>query len=549
MQFPHPRPTAYAASLFVAISVAACGGGDKMSQEELACASLAGTTIDKAQIGLPSSGARITSATLVRASSETNLPEHCDVRGAIAPVDATKGYDINFRVNLPSGWNEKAMHFGGSGYNGTVVAATGPAPSAPRGAPVPLARGYATFGSDSGHVGGNAQFGVREEALENFGYAQMKKTRDVAVELMKRRYGKTPTRTYWVGSSQGGREGLTVAQRFPADYDGVLARVPVLSFTGLQLQGNRVAQAIAANNGAGWLNEAEVNLVQDRVRQAGDTVAADGLVDGIIANYGSCQFDPVVLRCAGGADTGDTCLSDAQINTLNALHTPMQFGFPVANGVTQYQGWGWGGENDPLNNWLSWVTGTDANGGRIASLGNQFVRYFIAQDAPGFDPLSFNRADWQARIQQVSPIIDATDPDLSAFHARGGKLIMQEFGADYARSPNATIAYHDSVVQRMTPQTADQFLRLYFTPGADHGGIGGSGWPATSVDWVTVLENWVEKGQAPGDKLTQTAHAATAPFAQTAERPLCRYPLYARYNGSGDVNQAASYTCTAPSAP
>lgn len=549
MQFPLPRPTAHAAAAFLALAAAGCGGSDNdddRSTAQQACSSLVGVTMAPDRIGLPSNGARITSATLVGASAETGLPEHCDVRGAIAPVNAAQGDDINFRVNLPTNWNEKAMHFGGGGYNGTVVAATGPAPSAPRGAPVPLARGYATFGSDSGHVGGNAQFGVREEALENFGYAQMKKTRDVAMQLIERRYGKKAQRTYWVGSSQGGREGLTVAQRFPADYDGVLARVPVVSFTGLQLQGNRVAQAIAANGGAGWLNEAEINLVQNAVRSACDTVAADGRVDGIIANYAACQFNPAPLRCPGGGNTADTCLSDAQIATLNALHTPMQFGFNVANNVSQYPGWGWGGENDPANNWRTWVTGQDANGGLIASLGNQFVRYFVAQDQAGFDPLSFRSSDWRARLERISPIIDATNPDLSAFHARGGKLILQEFGADYARSPNATFAYYDSVVQRMTRPTADQFVRLYFTPGADHGGVGGANWPATSIDWVTVLENWVEKGQAPADKLTQTAHAATAPFAVTAERPLCRHPLVARYDGSGDVNQAASYSCAAP---
>ncbi len=509
-----------------------------------ACDALNGATIAKEKIGLSSNGARISTATLIAAAG--TLPEYCDVRGAIARVDELNGFDINFRVNLPTDWNQKAMQFGGGGYNGSVVAATGGAPSALPGDPVPLARGYATFGSDSGHVGGNASFGVSDEAVINFGYAQMKKTRDVAVELLMRRYGKAPTRTYWVGSSQGGREGLTVAQRFPADYDGVLARVPVLSFTGLQIEGNRVAAALAAPGG--WLNAAKVQVLHNAVMAQCD--AADGLQDGVIASYASCTFDATTLRCAGGTDLGDTCLSDAQIATLNAIHTDMAYGYTVANAVQRYYGWGWGHENDPANNWRSWVTGTSASGGLIASLGSQFVRYFVAKDAPGFDPLSthpvngFTTARFQTRISQLSPVLDATNPDLTAFRDRGGKLLIEEHGGDYARSPKATIAYYNSVVTKMGGQAeTDKFVRMFLTPGADHGGVGASGWPATSIDWVTILENWVEKGIAPSEVLETVRQNTTAPFAVTDRRALCQFPKYPRYNG-GDRNTMAGYTCS-----
>ncbi len=535
----HHLPTALAATLLLS----ACGGGDDnlaMLAPAEACARMAGRTVDASAIGLPTRGATVSDASLVAATA--TLPEHCKLTGAIAPVDAN-GMPINFQLNLPSSWNGKAMHFGGGGYNGSVVAATGAAPSAVPGTPVPLARGYATFGSDSGHSGGGTAFALNEEALVNFGHAQMKKTRDVAVALVQHRYGSKPARTYWVGSSQGGREGLTVAQRYPADYDGILARVPVVSFTGLQLQGNRFAQAVG-QPGA-WLNTAKVELLQQAVLNACD--ASDGLVDRTVANYAACNFAPAPLRCPGGGDAGDTCLSDAQLATVGALHSPMQYGFAVANGITLYPGWGWGGENDPAGNWTSWVTGTGGTGGNIASFGNLFVQNFIAQNAAGFDPLAFNPSDpaWRSRIAAVSETVDSTNPDLSAFRARGGKLLMQEFGGDYARSPYATFAYHDAVVARLGQAAVDDFMRLYFTPGANHSGTGGSGWTATSVDWVEVLESWVERGQAPGNMLTQVKKDTTAPFATTAVRPLCRYPLWARYNG-GDVNQVGSFSCVAP---
>jgi Tannase and feruloyl esterase len=531
--------------------VTGCGGGDRITftvagdaggggeaipeSSAAACARLNGTVIARDQIGLPTTGATVANATLVAATA--TLPEYCQVTGAIAPVDPSAP-PINFRVNLPSQWNEKAMHFGGGGYNGSVVAATGTAPAAPAGTTPPLGRGYATFGSDSGHTGGNAQFAVNGESMVNFGYAQLKKTRDVAMRLVSLRYGKNAQRTYWVGNSQGGREGLTVAQRFPADYDGVLVRVPVLSFTGLQLQGNRVAQALAQPGG--WLNNAEIDTLQAAVVGACDM--NDGLADGVISNYAACNFDAATLRCPDGTDTADTCLSDAQINTVRALHTPFNFGFAVANGVTQYQAWGWGSENNPANNWRTWVTGTAPAGGLIASLGNQFTQYFIAQNQPGFDPLTFQASQWQPRIQAVSQVVDSTNPDLAPFFARRGKLIIVEASGDYARSPNATLAYHDAVRARVGAATADANMRLYMTPGADHGNVGNTGWPATTTDWVALLEEWVERGAAPADKLTQVRNDAAAPFATNAIRPICRYPSYPRYIG-GDVNSVASYNC------
>ncbi len=548
----------YPVALLTVAHLAGCGGGGSDTPTPapvtpLSCADLSGVTIAASDIGLATRGARISSATVVPANSTTGAPEYCDVRGAIVRNDELNGFDINFRVNLPTSWNEKTVQFGGGGYNGSVPAATGNAPGAAPGTVAPLARGYATFASDSGHVGGNAAFALSDEALINFGYAQMKKTRDVAVQLMIRRYGKAPVRTYWVGSSQGGREGVTVAQRFAADYDGILAEVPVLNFAGLQIQGNRVGQAMYdGGTGAGWINAAKVQLIHNSVMAVCD--AADGATDGVIANYTACTFDPTVLRCVGGADTGDGCLSDKQIATVNAVHSDMTYGFTVANGLNRYHGWGWGHEYDPAASWRQWVTGTaapsDTNAGSaIVNFGGQFVRYFIAQDRPGFNPLStdpvngFSPSRFQTRIQQVSQIVDGTNPDLSALRARRGKLLLIEHSGDYARSPVATIQYYRSVVTTMTQPVTDEFVRFYIVPSADHGNTGATNWRATQFDWMTALENWVERDQAPADKLETVFAANTAGNPVSQRRALCRFPSYPHYNG-GDANTAAGYTCT-----
>lgn len=325
-----PTLIRHAAAVLLAVGLSGCfGSGEVRLTAAESCSALATAVVSKEQIGLPTNGARVTTATLVEATS--TLPEYCQVVGVIAPVDSTKGYDINFRVNFPTAWNYKAMHFGGGGFNGSVVAGTGLAPSAPPGTTPPLGLGYTTFGSDSGHTSAvGTTFGSKEESLVNFGYAQLKKTRDVAVQLMTRRYGNVPSMTYWVGSSQGGREGLTVAQRFPADYDGILVRVPVLNFSGLQIQGWRFGQALAKPGAwkyaSPYVADADLKLKTLSEAALAACDAADGLVDGVIANFRGCGFKATSLpRCAVGVDL-DNCLTEAQFNMVETLHSPMNYG-------------------------------------------------------------------------------------------------------------------------------------------------------------------------------------------------------------------------------
>ena len=473
------------------------------------------------------------------------LPEHCQVIGAIAPADP-KAPRIRFQVNLPTQWNGNSLQYGGGGFNGVLINGLSLTPSARPDRPGPLARGYVTYGTDSGHQNAPGvplqAFALNDEALVNFAHASYKKVRDVAVDLMKRRYGQAPRKLYFFGSSEGGREGITMAQRYPADFDGIFSRVPVINWVALQVAGTRAG---VAQFGEGWLSPDKVKLVHDAVAAACD--ARDGLADGIVSDYEDCLrvFDVSNLRCTAGPAAG--CLTEPQVKAVQALHTPLQLNYTLANGVRGYPAWGRGGENmpgsGPVGGWPSWQTGSapptippGPSSSRAWLYGSGAIQYFIARD-PTYDPRRFNPDEFVGRMRAVSALMDSTNPDLTAFAARGGRLIISEHMADYAQSPYAGIEYYKSVVERMGQSAADGFLRLYVTPGADHMGIGAP----SAVDMVNVLSDWVEKGTAPGD-LVQSTHELKPPFAATAARPMCRYPAFPRYRG-GDAGRAESFEC------
>ena len=283
-------------------------------RNKAACDSLEGLAIPAASIGLPTSGATIAAAELIAASPQTvageravlAMPEYCRVTGRIAPVDPAAP-PINFHVNLPTSWNRKLAQMGGSGNNGVIpVALTtgmqwGPE-SIPPNAPYALSRGFVVYGSDSGHqsrrarrrgaAGGAAaaDWTTNDEAFTNFAYAQMKKTHDVAVALVARFYGEPIRHSYYLGSSQGGREALIVAQRFPQDYDGVFAQVPANTYVHLSI-GEPLARA-KSQAGDGWIPPAKVAVIGKEVLRQCD--ALDGIADGLVSNYMACnrRFDP-----------------------------------------------------------------------------------------------------------------------------------------------------------------------------------------------------------------------------------------------------------------
>jgi hypothetical protein len=295
-----------------------------------------------------------------------------------------------------------------------------------------------------------------------------------------------------------------------------------------------------------------VKTIHNAVNAACDGL--DGLKDGVVSQYLACNsaFDVTKLRCPNGVDAGDHCLSDKQIAADLFLHRPYRHEIALKNGVSEFPGYNYAGVDQPGGMEQN-ITGKapprfpiadedEQSGGWVNSEG--FVRYMFARDAK-FDPLRFSERQYAARIRQVSEMFDTTDPDLSAFLNRGGKLILKGNGADYQRSLLQEVAYYKSVVAKMGQARADSFIRFYVTPGVNHGGEGRQvdGRPVPSdVDLLGALDAWSDKGEAPG-VLTQVTQEAQAPFKVVATRPMCLFPNYPRYSGSGDVNAAASFTC------
>jgi feruloyl esterase len=540
--------------------LAACSnpGPLRAGDAKAGCATLA-AAIDATRIGLPNGGTTVDSATLVAPSAlavaergptpaatiTPAAPEYCKVLGRIAPVDP-KAPPILFQVNLPTSWNGRSVQYGGGGFNGVLITGLGLVPAAPYDKPSPLAQGFVTVGTDSGHQNQPNQppqtFALNDEALINFAHASYKKVRDVSVDLMTRAYGRGPEKLYFVGSSEGGREGLTMAQRYPDAFDGIFSRVPVIHWTGLQHAGLRDG---FATMGEGWIRPPQVKLVHDAVLVACD--AADGLADGIVSDPVGCRqrFDVTRLQCSGAAS--DACLSEPQVRAVQALHSPFRFDFDLAHGLREYPGRGPSGENlpsfGPTGGWTAWWLGAappaippQPNNSIAWFYGAGAIQYFYARN-PSADLRSYKPAEHAPRVREVSELMDSTNPDLTAFQSRGGKLLMLENMADYAQSPHAGIGYYESVVRRLGQPSVDGFLHLYTAPGVDHVGTGA---PA-NVDMLSALVNWVERGQAP-QALTLVEQGAKPPFATSRARPLCRWPTLPRYKG-GDAASAASFAC------
>ena len=474
-------------------------------------------------------------------------PAFCKVLGHIEPTDP-KAPPIRFQVNLPVEWNGRSVQYGGGGFNGVLITGLALPPAYPFDKASPLARGFVTYGTDSGHetkAGEPPQlFALNDEAFENFAHRAYKKVRDAAVILMERAYGKKPEKMYFMGSSEGGREALTMAQRYPDDFDGIFARVPVINWVGLQHAGTRSG---LVTMGDGWIRPAQVKLVADAVRAACDK--ADGSDDALVQDPVGCKaaFKPEALRCAGG-QSGDQCLSEAQIKAIDTLHATYKFPFPLANGLDDYPGWGVSGEDTPAfgptGGWSAWWLGkaapaqppVPANG--IAWIyGAGGIQYVFARD-PKLDVTTYKVEDHKARLLEVSSLMDSTDPDLGRFRAHGGRLIMLEHMADYAQSPYAGIRYFEAVERKLGKSETAEFARLYTAPGVDHVG---SGAPA-NVDMLSVLVDWVEKGRAPADLVVTEQKVEAPSFAVLRAMPLCRWPAWPHYK-SGPVTEASSFAC------
>jgi len=552
-------PAASLCLLLVGVATAA-NAQETPSLSAAQCAALAGMTIPAARIGLPTSGARITKASMVAADAKgAPHPDYCLVVGEIAPVDKAAP-NIEFNLGLPASWNGKAFMLGGGGFDGFIPDVTG-TPMTAEGAPAPLARGYAVFSSDSGHKSSgpplalDASFALNREALLNWEGDALKKTHDAALAVIRQAYGRRPAVAYFAGGSGGGREALQAAARWPADWDAVIALYPARNGVQLALQALRTSQALAAPGA--YIPPAKRALVYQAALERCDGL--DGVKDGVISGVAGCHavFDPataslngVPLRCPGGADAGPNCLSDAELAALRAIDRPSPLPFALATGDKILPGFNVYTSDTgrpPTSQMQGAVTlfafgmaqpATPPGPGMsfFFTIADQVLRYMVTQD-PASDPLKFDidhPGRYAARLRELSEL-DARDLAMAGFARKGGKLLILQGTDDMEVSPRATEAYYEQLRASLGEAAVARMVRFYEVPGFAHtvSTIFRPTW-----DPVSAIEAWAEHGVDPADHLAATDVAGVP----GRTRPLCRYPTWPRYK-AGDVNAAASFVC------
>jgi feruloyl esterase len=516
----------------VVISLLASGTAARAAScESLGGLKLADTTITLAEV--TSAG----TLTPPYGSALESLPSFCRVAGRIAP---SRDSDIYFEVWLPaSGWNGKFLGVGNGGFAGAL----GYGALASN-----LKRGYATAATDTGHDGQStdATWAFHHpEKVTDFGYRALHLTMVNAKSLVQAFYGKPAERSYFDSCSDGGREALMEAQRFPEDFDGILAGAPANYWTHLLASALTGTQALYSNPSA-YFSDMKLPAIHAAVLAACD--AADGVKDGVINDPPRCHFDPAVLLCKGRETR--TCLTASQVATLKALYQDGK----DAHGRQIFPGLMPGAEDGP-GGWGPWIVGQAPGQGLMPAFVDNYFRYMVFED-PAWTPFAANIGTAiQTADEKTAHALNAIDPDLSRFTARGGKLILYHGWNDPAISPLNTIDYYRSVTKTVGAEKAAGFLRLYMVPGMQHC-LGGPG--ATSFGQLgtttakgenhglyTALEEWVEKGTPPSGIVATkfTGDNPSKPAQMT--RPLCAYPEIPKYKGTGDTNDDSNFTCAA----
>jgi feruloyl esterase len=435
------------------------------------------------------------------------LPAHCRVVAVLKPSSDSF---INMELWLPTAaqWNGKFQAVGNGGWAGSIQGLT-------NGMPAALRAGYATAGNDTGHEGGNGTFALgHPEKLVDFAYRAMHEMTVQSKALVKAFYDQGPRLSYYNGCSTGGRQGLMAAQRYPEDFDAILAGAPANEHT--YLHGGDIARMTDIyKDPEGFIPQAKQTVLADAVMKACD--ALDGVKDNLITNPGSCKFDPAVLQCKSG-DAPD-CLTAKQVATAKRLYQDAK----TSKGELIFPGYPPGGE----------TAYTIMRGGTTPGV-LQLDTYKLAHNDANWDWKTFNLETDPALAKKTIGFIDSADPDLSKFKAHGGKLILYHGWADPAIQAGHTVVYYNSVLSKMG-KNQDNWMRLFMVPGMGHCG-GGAG--PNQINWMAALETWREKGEAPAS-IIGTGTNSGAPMT----RPLCPYPQVATYKGSGDVNDAANFTC------
>jgi len=449
----------------------------------------------------------------------------------VAVLKPSADSNINVEVWMPEAekWNGKFQAEGNGGWAGSIqgFAAMQTAVRA----------GYATAGTDTGHTVGNGSFTVgHPEQVIDFGYRAIHEMTVQAKALIKEFYGKSETLSYFVGCSTGGRQALMEAQRYPNDFDGIIAGAPANDHIGLHA-GDMSRQLDIFKDPAGYLNANKVATLAAAVMNSCDEL--DGVKDGLISDPRQCTFKPQTLLCKG--EDSDSCLTAAQVRSVERAYAPAK----TSKGELIFPGFSYGGEstyavlrgNLPARAPAAGATAAPPAPATPATLGWDTFRYLAHQD-PNWDWHNFNiDTDPTLAVKNGGANINATDPDLSKFKAHGGKLILYHGWADNAIQPEHTVLYYDSVLDKMG-KNQDDWLTLFLVPGMGHCGGGAANSP-NSYNTIGALEAWREKGKAPLPMIGSNTQAGLS-------RPLCPYPQVAKYSGSGSTSDAANFTCKAP---
>jgi len=463
-----------------------------------------------------------------------NLPAFCRVSGAIKP---SADSNIQFEVWMPaSGWNGKFLGAGNGGFAGAI--GYDQLMNA-------VAHNYATAATDTGHEAGgtDAAWALdHPEKIADFGYRAIHETAVKAKAILHAYYGGAPRHSYFNSCSNGGRQALMEAQRYPADYDGIIAGAPANYWTHLLANAAWDNLALLGEKDS-YIPPKKLHAIQAAALNACDGL--DGVKDGVIENPSRCHFDPAVLACKGAES--DSCLTAAQVETLKKLYA----GGQTSHGHL-FPGYSPGGEAES-GGWAVWITGPSPEHSLMYAFGTQFFKNMVFDNA-AWDYHTFNTdRDTKAADDKQSHNLNATDPDLARFRARGGKLILYHGWSDAAIAARNTIDYYKSVQARMGAEKAATFVRLFMVPGMQHCG-GGSGpntfgqYPGFSGDpdrdVEAALERWVEKEVAPERIIAAKRKSdfdVSSDIVRT--RPLCAYPLVARYKGSGSTDDASNFVC------
>jgi feruloyl esterase len=452
---------------------------------------------------------------------------------AFCRVAATVGKEVRIELWMPQQWNHKLLGVGNGGMAGSISYTA---------MVKPLQQGYATSSTDTGHQGsgtdGTWALG-NYERIVNFADRGTHLMAEADKVILKAFYSAQPAHSYFNGCSQGGHEAMIEAQRYPADFDGIIAGDPANNWTHHYI-GGHLSTALAME-GDGYIPANKIHILADAVNNQCD--ALDGIKDGVLNDPRRCHFDPDILLCKG-SDTSQ-CFTREQVAAIRKIWT----GLRTPEGQVIYPGLVPGGEAGP-GGWAGYVTGNAPGQGRHALLGVPFFKFMVFED-PNWDFKTFKftaadgfDSDIDYTDSKLGALFNAVNPDLSQFKARGGKLIHYHGWSDPDITPLNSINYYQSVTRAQGGdahglESTVQFYRLFMVPGMQHCG-GGPG--ATAFDMIEPLDNWADKGVAPSKVIA--SHLTNGLVDRT--RPLCPYPQEAQWNGTGSTDDATNFVCALP---